>query len=313
MIVFMTVVYVAFLFGLTRLKIVPNSKWTWLTIIPYELILTIGFFIPMQWSAPAGDVRTLTYSVAIVPNVAGQVTEVIAEANIPLKTGDVLFKLDPTPFEAALESLKAQLVLAETRLGQTTALAEQQAGSVYDVQSYQAQVDGLRAQIRNAQWNLDSTTVVAPSDGYVTNWAIRPGARTANFPFSPAGIFIDTSELVLGAQILQIYARHIKPGQTAEIAFKYLPGRVYAAKVIAVLQATAQGQLPVSGAAPAPLTTQPGPFFVRLALDDAELEATLPAGALGSVAIYTPEFTASHIIRKVMIRMEAIMNYVLPV
>jgi len=311
-IIFLTLVYVALLLLLMKLKLVPNSKVTWLTIIPFELVLMLGFFIPMQWGAPGGTAVVLTYSVPITPNVAGEVTEVPVEANTPLRKGDVLFSIDPTQYQAALDGLEAQLELAETRLKQTQNLVAQQAGSVYELQQYQAQVDGLKAQIVNAQWNLDETVVRAPADGFVTNVALRPGARAANFPLYRAMSFIDTSEVLLAAQFHQIYTRYIEPGQEAEVTFKLHPGKVYPAKVLYVIPATAQGEVPVTGMAAAPLSMAPGPFFVRLELDDPELEKRLIPGSVGSVAIYTAEVKMAHIIRKVMIRMDAIMNYVVP-
>lgn len=312
MIVFLTLIFAALLFVLMRIKVLPNKGSTWLLMVPYELVLIIGFFIPMQWGAPQGDVRTLTYAVSIVPNVPGEVAEIVAEPNAPLREGDVIFTLDPTPYQAAVDGLNAQLQLARTRLRQAEQLAAQQAGSVFEVEAYQAQVNGLEAQLTNAQWNLDSTVIRAPADGYVTNLALRPGARVTNLPLAAAGVFIDTSETVLGAQVHQIYARHVEPGQTAEISFKFLPGRVYPATVESVLQVTAQGQLFTSGAAPQPVSSAPGPFFVRLRLDDPELAEAIPAGAVGQVAIYTEEVQMAHVIRKVMIRMNAIMNYVVP-
>ena len=312
MIVFLTVAYVALLFVLTRIRVLPNSRFTWLTVAPYVLALLVFFFIPMQWGAPKGDVRTLTYSVQVTPNVVGQVIEVPVEPNAPLRAGDVLFRLDPTPYQAALDSLTAKLELAEIRLDQTETLAARQAGSVYDVQAYQAEVDGLKAQIANAEYNLAETVVRAPSDGYVTNVALRPGARVSNFPFYQAMSFVDTSEVLLGAQIPQIYARHIEPGQEAEVTFKVRPGQTFGATVEAILPATAQGQVRLSGFAPEAQPATPGPFFVRLRMDDAVVAQNLPSGALGSVAIYTSEVEAAHIIRRVMIRMEAWMNYLNP-
>ena len=47
-------------------------------------------------------------------------------------------------------------------------------------------------------------------------------------------------------------------------------------------------------------------------LDDPELETELMPGALADVAIYTPRTKAAHLIRRVMIRMTAILNYVNP-
>lgn len=312
MIVFLTLIYVALLFLLIKIGKLPNSKATWLTVIPYMVVLLIALFIPLQWGAPAGIARVLTYSVAIVPNVTGQVIEVPVEPNAPLKKGDVLFRIDPTPYQAALDALRAQLKLAETRFEQTKRLVAQDAASVYELQSYEAQIDGLNAQIDAAQYNLNETTVRAPADGYVTNVMLRPGARVAALPLAPAMAFIDTSETGVAAQIHQIYTRYIEPGQEAEVTFKTIPGKVFAAKVMYMLPATAQGQVAVSGTAAQPLSASPGPFLVRLKLDDSEVEASLSPGALAEAAIYTPRSKAAHVIRRVMIRMTAIVNYVNP-
>ncbi|MDJ0907041.1 MAG: biotin/lipoyl-binding protein [Woeseiaceae bacterium] len=315
MIVFLTLLYVLLLYVLTRTGKVPNTKATWLTIIPYELVLLVGFFIPMQWGAPAGDLAVLTYSVPITPNVAGEVIEVPVEPNEPLRKGDLLFRIDPTQYEAALEGLQAQLKLAELRLLQSRELASQDAGSIYEVQAYEAQVAGLEAQIKNAQWNLEMTEVRAPTDGYVTNVALRPGMRVVNAPSFRAMAFIDTSETGLIVQIHQIYTRNIESGQPAEVTFKSHPGRVFPATVRFLIPVTAQGQVMVTGMAIQPqAAVQPGPFSVRLDLDDPELarELGINPGTVGSAAIYTSEVTVTHIIRKVMIRMDAIMNFIKP-
>ena len=105
---------------------------------------------------------------------------------------------------------------------------------------------------------------------------------------------------------------HIKPGQRAEVTFKALPGKVLEATVVAALQATAEGQVTASGLAPQAISTAAGPFFVRLEIDDPARAAALPAGSSGQAAIYTSEAKMAHVIRKVMIRMQAWMNYIVP-
>ena len=54
------------------------------------------------------------------------------------------------------------------------------------------------------------------------------------------------------------------------------------------------------------------PFIVRVTLDDAALASKLPAGSIGTAAIFTDRVAASHIIRKVLLRQEAILNYINP-
>jgi hypothetical protein len=51
---------------------------------------------------------------------------------------------------------------------------------------------------------------------------------------------------------------------------------------------------------------------VRVALDDKEFAKRLPAGSAGEAAIYTDRVKAAHVIRRVLLRQVAIMNYVLP-
>jgi len=190
------------------------------------------------------------------------------------------------------------------------ALQERGTGRAFDVEQHQAEADQLRAQLDGAKWNLDKTTVRAPADGYVTNLALRKGARvTAQ---SPVMAFIDTSETLFGAEIPQIYARYIEIGQPAEITFKVFPGQVYTGRVETVLQAIASGQTQVSGLAVAPTEVQAAPFVVRIKLDDQELTRRLPAGSTGLAAIYTDHVKAAHVIRKVVLRQAAIVNYVNP-
>lgn len=181
----------------------------------------------MNWGAPQGPALVGRQSVSIVPNVAGQVTEVPVQPNTPLKAGDVLFRIDPVPYKANLDALEAQLKFQELRLSQMSQLERAGTGRSFDVEQRQAEVDQLKGQVENAKYNLDQTVVRGPSDGYVTNLALRKGARVANLPLSPVMAFIDTSETVIDVEINQIDARYLRPGQPVEVTFKFFPGRVF--------------------------------------------------------------------------------------
>lgn len=254
----------------------------------------------------------IRHSVAIVPDVAGEVAEVPVTANAPLKAGDVLFRIDPLPYQSQLGALQAQLKLQEQRLAQMTQLQTSGTGRTFDVEQRQAEVDQLKAQVEGAQWNLDKTVVRAPADGYVTNLALRKGARVTNLPLSPVMAFIDTSETIIGVEIPQIDARYIEPGQPVEATFKFMPGTIYSGKVETVLQALSTGQTQTSGTAVAPRAVQAAPFVVRIKLDDTEFANRLPAGSTGEVAIFTEHVKMAHVIRKVLLRQIAILNYVNP-
>ena len=178
------------------------------------------------------------------------------------------------------------------------------------MQEREAEVQQLQAQLESARWNLDRTTVRAPADGYVTNLALRKGARVSGQ--SPVMAFIDTSDTIIGAEIPQIDARYIQIGQPVEVTFKTFPGQVYPGKVEAVLQAIASGQAQPGGLAVTPTEVVAAPFVVRIRLDDQELAKRLPAGSTGMAAIFTEHVNASHVIRQVLLRQTAILNYVNP-
>ena len=312
MIVAMLCVYLVLLFALVRLHIIRFNPFWKVSPFIVLLLLNLGLFIPMGWGAPQGPVLVVRNSVAIVPDVAGEVIDVPVEANKPLKSGDVLFRIDPVPYQAQVAAIEAQLKLSDLRLAQMTQLFERDSGRAFDVQQRQSEVDQLKAQLESAKWNLDKTTVRAPGDGYVTNLALRKGARVVNLPLAPVMAFIDTSDTIIGVAIAQIDGRYIEPGQPAEVTFKFRPGKVYGGKVESVLQAIASGQVQTSGLAVTPRADVTPPFVARIRLDDTAITSALPAGSTGDAAVYTDHVKLAHIIRKVLLRQIAITNYVNP-
>src|SRR6187402_2754754 len=68
------------------------------------LMLLLNIFAPTTT-----DVRVVKYVVPIVSQVRGRVIEVPVENNRKVKKGDVLFKIDPTPYQNEVNSLQAKL------------------------------------------------------------------------------------------------------------------------------------------------------------------------------------------------------------
>src|SRR5688572_6770449 len=75
------------------------------------LILLLNIFAPSSH-----DIRVINYVVPINPPVRGLVTEVPIEPNRPIKKGDVLFKIDPTPYQIAVSNTEAQLAQLRVQL-----------------------------------------------------------------------------------------------------------------------------------------------------------------------------------------------------
>ena len=302
--------YIAILALFVWLGLIPFNRFWKFSPIIVAIALLVGLFIPMGWGAPSGAAVVARNSVQVVPSVSGEVIEVPVAANTPLKEGDVLFRIDPTTYQAQVDAIEAQLKFAELRLGQYTQLQRADSGRAFDVQQRESEVDQLKAQLEGAKWNLDKTTVRAPADGYVTNVGLRKGARvTAQ---SPVMAFIDTSQTIFAVAIPQINTRYIETGQPIEVTFKALPGVVYTGRVETILQAIATGQTQTSGLAVAPTDVETEPFIVRVKLDDDAAARRLPAGSTGLAAIFTDHVAISHVIRRVVLRQTAILNYVNP-
>jgi hypothetical protein len=98
----------------------------------------------------------------------------------------------------------------------------------------------------------------------------------------------------------------------AWIVFVILAAVLVVGRVKTLLQAIASGQAQVGGLAVAPTELQDAPFVARIKLDDQDLARRLPAGSTGLAAIYTDHVLVSHTIRKVMLRLTAILHYVNP-
>jgi hypothetical protein len=120
-------------------------------------------------------------------------------------------------------------------------------------------------------------------------------------------------KLIVG--IPQSRLRYVKTGQQAEVVLRMYPGRTLKATVGKVVNINSAAQLQATGVIPQAPTMQdpPLPYGVELILDNEDFDMhSIPGGAIGTAAIYTESVKATHIIRKVMVRMEAWMNYLKP-
>ena len=312
MILFITLIYIGVLFLLVKVGLLRWNLGTKLSPLVFSLLMLIVLFLPLQFFAPTGDVLVLQPTVQIVPPVEGLVTEVVVDPNQRVTKGDVLFHLNPVKYRAAVSRLEADIKLEQIRLDQSLLLVQRGAGRQLEVDRHQAQVDSLNAQLVSAYWDLEQTVVRSPGNGIITNaQALQSGARVVSMPFQQAmGIVLD--ERVLVVQIHQIYLRHIKPGQTAEVTFKTLPGEVFEARVEMVIHGTAQGQVAPGSNMLTPRDLTPMPHGVRLILEDPEVARRLTAGVIGTANIYSGQMELFYVIKRVMLWMDAWLNYVNP-
>lgn len=344
-------------------------------------------FLFLNIVAPASDdVRSMNYVIPIVPRITGQVTEVPIEPNRPIKKGDVLFKIDPVPFEAVVKAAEATLAmnkvklitaeatqrgledqlknaaakkaalvpridLAKKRVEQFTQLAATGAGKRADLEQAQsdlgnlesellaadatesqvkqklsaktadgdidevanakAQIAKSEADLASAKYDLEGCVHYAPANGRVANLALQPGVRATQFATMPVMSFIQEDDPWLLAFYRQNELRYVEPGNEAEIAVKMHPGRIIKCKVDSILWATAQGQMPLNGNLPntMPISAPESRIAVRLLVQERDRDVFLAAGARGQGAIYTEHDKAIHILRRVIIRVSAKLDW----
>lgn len=186
------------------------------------------------------------------------------------------------------------------------------AGARAQLATAKAQVDLSRSDLANAQWNLDQTSVYAPADGYAINVQLRPGSFVTAFPVAPAMSFVEETYQVIGL-FQQNELTVVAPGDEVEIALNMYPGRIIKAKVDSIVWAQGQGQVAQSGVLPQTGTFPmvPGRFPVKFDVAPQDRALFLAAGAAGDGAIYTDHLAAIHVVRKVILRVGSITNYLI--
>ena len=119
-----------------KFKLVPVTTYTICTAFLGGVVIMAGLLIALSVCHPvAHDGRMYVPAVQIVPNVRGTVIEVPVKANQPVKAGDVLFRIDPLPFQIEVDRLRAVLAGKNAKFAQ---LDEQLAAAVAATQQAKA-------------------------------------------------------------------------------------------------------------------------------------------------------------------------------
>jgi len=211
-------------------------------------------------------------------------------------------------------NLQAQLdaATATERSAQAKVGAKNSKGDQDEIANVKAHIVQAESQLADAQWRLEQTVYRAPADGTVVSLSLRPGAMAVPLPITPAMTFVEDEQWVM-AIFRQNEVRKIKPGQEAEISLRMYPGRIIKCKVDSIMWATAAGQLPIgftnnmAGVAPIP----PGALAVRLLKDKKDVDLFMASGAAGAGAVYTDSGVAIHILRKILIRVSAKLDWLI--
>src|SRR3954471_15941943 len=117
--------YAAIAYAAFRLFKIPVNGFTLLTAALGGVALLAALLLGMNYNHPfTSEARFYFNTTPIVPAVSGIVTEVAVKGNTPLKVGDVLFRIDPKPFENAVKAKEAALADAVQTTHQLRATAD---------------------------------------------------------------------------------------------------------------------------------------------------------------------------------------------
>ena len=366
--------YVALCYAIFKVFRIPVNQWSLATAAFGGIIGIALLLLVMSYNHPFSANARIYFAVTpVLPAVRGRVTDVPVETNAPLKEGDVLFKIDPKPFQYVVDQKRAALAEAEQQvrqlkasLDQATAEVEQSKSNLrlqedtYNRQAelfqrnviaqaaldtaqrnydsakqavsgasaaeerarlaFSSEIGGinptvarLQAELGDALYDLAQTTVRAPTEGFVTQVALRPGMYVVPAPLRPVMVFVHTgsNDQTLAAAFQQNALQRVKAGDEAEVAFDGVPGRVFKARVRELVDAIAAGQLQPTGILQdVGARPEGGRALATIELEEDVSGYQLPAGAAAEVAIYTEHWRHVALLRRILLRMRSWQNYI---
>lgn len=171
-------------------NLITSSGRVLLTLVVVAAAIAVGwqlwsYYMLEPWTR---DGRVRADVVTIAADVSGLVGDVLVHDNEKVSKGQKLFRIDQRRFQYALEQAKAEAAARQATLEQakrdleraknlsSAAITVQQVEQRQQaVDVAQAEFDAANATLEVAKLNLERSTVVAPVNGIVTNFALLPG------------------------------------------------------------------------------------------------------------------------------------------
>ncbi len=181
--------------------------------------------------------------VNVATRVTGEVKKIYVINNQLVKKSQPILDLDPIPLEIALDKARAQLKInkaewenARLTAERTQTLYLQRAvpKQMWDTadanfKSASAALKLAKAQLAEAKMNLYFTHVIAPADGWISNFSIREG--DVLIYGQPQFALIDSNQFWVDANYKETDIEKIKVGQSASIEVDMYPDHTFTGKV----------------------------------------------------------------------------------
>jgi len=329
----MILIYVSFCYAVFKIFRIPVNQWTLATAVLGGILGITLVLLVMNYNHPfTKDARIYFVTTPIIPDVKGRVVEVPVTPNKILKAGDVLFRIEPTIYQAAFTTAEAQVDEAEANrdrtkqafdrydTGNRNARSEGRPLPFADVDvenrrglylAAEASLEAAKSKLVEAKFNLEQTSVHAPTTGFVTQVGLSPGMMAVPLPLRPVMTFVHSEDRFLAGAFQQNALQRVMAGDDAEIAFDAVPGQIFRGKVKNVIGAIAQGQLQAGGVLIDPSQIKgEGRALALIEITDDISAFQIPMGANAQVALLTHHFHHVAMIRRILLRMISWRNYV---
>lgn len=201
--------------------------------------LVWNYYTQSPWTR---DGKVRAEQVGVTPQVSGSILQLNVRDNQLVKAGDVLFRIDDTPYKIALLNARAQLAKAKAEVARAQAEQKKAASdasrrrhlsqnfisaedlenantalntATTNLEAAKAVVGVAQATLDHAQWQLTQTEIKAPVDGWVTNLSTRVGYYAA--VGHPVFALVDSRSFYVVGYFEETKLRNIRPGDSAQI------------------------------------------------------------------------------------------------
>jgi multidrug resistance efflux pump len=277
---------------------------------PYEIALK-------QAEARLASVgQTIGASTAAVTSAQERLIEAEASRdNIREQANRVLQLVEKGVYAKAREDRAVkEIEVAEANVREAASEVERARQELGPQGSDNPQIREALAAVEQAKLDLIRTTVVAPSDGVITNLQLTDGEFVA--VGQAALTFIDTSDAWINANFRENSLENVKPGDPVELVLDTLPGRIFAAKVQSVGWGVSQGSIDPDTGLPKinesmGLVRNPQRFTVKIEPNRQDYApGSVRYGSQANVIVYATDNAVVNTIGAFWIRLVAILTYV---
>jgi len=196
-------------------------------------------------------------TVQVGTQVSGRIKEILVDFNSPVKKGQVIARIEPALFAAALESARANYLAGQGTVAKLEAQAEnarlqyERAEALFerkaiaqadldtaratmraangDVTASKGNLEQAKASLHQAQVNLDYTTIVSPTTGVVISRSVDVGQTVAASLSAPTLFLIaeDLTKMQVDTSVAEADIGKLKAGMDATFTVDAYPSRAF--------------------------------------------------------------------------------------